>query len=111
MYVTINQAVNFWHELVGCYYSDNGFGGDTAEIYIHTMMEHSNSYAQKMEGNSSEEARRNACQAMYNLCKKFEALYNCKVEFADGASIEVLNQQPLSWRIHLKVVRGDQNGS
>lgn len=42
--ITINQALNFWNQLVKCYYN-NSYGGDSTEIYTYTMMPHSPFYA------------------------------------------------------------------
>ena len=33
--ITINQAINFWNQLVKCYYNNNPYGGDSTEIYTY----------------------------------------------------------------------------
>jgi hypothetical protein len=36
--ISMNQALSIWSELWQAYYSKNGFGGDTAEIYAYRLM-------------------------------------------------------------------------
>lgn len=105
MFISPNQAIDLWDELVDCYYDSNGYGGTVAEIYIHTMMEHSNTYAHNPQSTMCEDESRNACQALYAICKKFESRYKCAVVFEGGEPLEILKTEPLSWRIHLKVVK------
>lgn len=36
--LSLTQALGLWEELVEAYHGKNGFGGDTAEIYMYRLM-------------------------------------------------------------------------
>lgn len=121
MFITINQAIAFWDQLVACYYKTNGFGSDiaevytytmgfgsdTAEVYIYTMMEHSPLFANNPSAPMAEAECLKACRAMLELCQKFARDYDCTVVFADGTPIEDLGSVAFNYRIRLKVIRAE----
>lgn len=44
MYISTAQALTIYDELLKASYGDNSYGGDTAEIYLYTMIPHRPSY-------------------------------------------------------------------
>lgn len=43
--MSTKQALDLLHELELCYYGENGFGSDTAEVYAYQLLPHSPSAA------------------------------------------------------------------
>jgi hypothetical protein len=79
MHLSINQALNFWDQLVKAYHNQNSFGGDTAEVYTFTMMEHSPFYANNPNGDFAAQDIAKATKAMYDLIVRFQDTYKCSV--------------------------------
>lgn len=109
MYITPNQAVKFWDELVRCLHNENGYGGNVCEIYVSTMMEHNSLYANNPVSVLCESERRNACRAMADLIEKFEQYYpDHKVRLLDeveDGDWKTLRTEAYSHRLHFSVMR------
>ncbi len=100
------QAIRLWDELVRCFHGKNTYGGDTAEIYISTMMcGHSPHHARNPTGEWAREDQEIACQNIYAVCKEFCKIYNCRIELLEAPdhSLELLTSTVFGHRIHLRV--------
>ena len=75
--ITVNQALTFYAQLTKCLTNTNGYGGDTAEIYVYTLMEHSPSYASNRESTFAQEDVKQAIDALLRLCARFIADQDC----------------------------------
>lgn len=109
MYISINQALNFWDQLVTAYLNENTYGGDVAEIYLYSMMEHRPTFAANPESKFCKDEVGRAKQAMRDLIKRFESTYLVKVMEAlpIDSDEEEFGEVTLdgTHRYHLKVVR------
>lgn len=104
--LSINQLLDVWNELVRAYYGENGFGGDTAEIYAYQLMPCS-PLAER--GDADAQAHRGAMagQSLRNILLKFSEDFNCSVYINDGNErIGLAGDLFLGGtRVHVKVVR------
>ena len=103
------QAVTLWNELMLAYIGKNGFGGDTAEIYIHSMMAHSSIFAHNY---GSYLCRPSVIQAnldIRNIARTFARHYNVMIQLQEGQLAKMGTGKENSnniyfHRVHLKVV-------
>jgi hypothetical protein len=84
VYLTVNQALNFWDQLVGCYYNCNTYGGDVCEIYLYTMMEHKPTFAHSPNSVFVEDEVVVAKRNILDLIKRFQNAYDCLVTMENG---------------------------
>lgn len=118
--LSINQALSIWSDLEQCYYNDNKYGSDTAELYAYRFMPNSPGveihYLDLPEDNfhykRSKEAYLEAAKSLYNILVHFAKVRDCKVlvEYGSGfKSIEKcegwLLDEIFCHRIHVKIVR------
>jgi len=115
--LSMDQALDVWSELVFAYLGKNGFGGDTAEIYIYRLCPQNPTIdlatkefkETRVYQDAYKEHYQTANRALYELLRKFAHDFSCKVEI-------VMNQHetiPIgSWfykgelfdhRVHVKV--------
>ena len=101
--VSVVQALSVWEQLTQALYGDNPYGGDVAEIYVHTVMPHSPLAAQPL-GESGITLYRAGCRTLHGLCRLFEKRMDAVVTNPDGSSIDdMLDESPYTHRVHLKV--------
>jgi hypothetical protein len=98
MNISINQVLNFWDQLVACFYGVSTFDGTRCEIYLYTMMEHSPTFANNPDSKFCEDGVREAKDAMFKLIARFEERYECTV-LEDGEKPRLEG----TWRYHLDV--------
>lgn len=110
--LSMTQALSIWSELEAAYYGKNGFGTDTAEIYIYRAMPYDPTVA-ALAGvlHESERARSIAADTYDRANESLCALFT---HFAKerGAHIEVEGRELGEWlkgarfihRVHVKVV-------
>jgi hypothetical protein len=67
--LTLSKLLDVWHELELCYYNQNGFGDDTAEIYAYRLTDFApTAYLHGEKSVTRDEARREAgVEAARNL--------------------------------------------
>ncbi len=65
--ISMDQALDVWSELEAAYYGKNGFGGDTAEIYVYRLMQGSPS--------PDDDDYLRANQALFSLLRRFQAMH------------------------------------
>lgn len=112
--MSMPQALELWSELEQCYYNDNGYGGDTCEIYIYRVCPRSPSiemlgdaaFESEIYGDDTRRYYYAACQSIFQICYYYQYHRNCKVELLEGELID-LKTKLFDHRIHLKVVRND----
>lgn len=101
MDITINQALNFWNQLVTAYMKCNTYGGDVAEIYLYSMMEHSSTFTHNPDSPFIAEEVASAKATILMLAKRFEKEYDCSVTQEDGEPLTL----PGTWRWRIQVTR------
>ena len=103
--VSVTQALVLWDQLHAAMNGTNSFGSDVAEIYVHTLMGHSPSFAQSPKSQFSKEPAVQACTALYHFCKMFEEQHDVVITFAEGEPLDELLdvEEPATWRVHLRV--------
>lgn len=82
--LSMMQALSIWEELVEALHDKNGFGGNTAEIYIYRLMP----YVPLLTGSEiSEQSKLDACrqanESLVALIQHFETTH-------DGTSIQIV---------------------
>ena len=101
--ISINQALNFWDQLVRCYYGENTYGGYGCEIYQYTMMEHSPTFARNPDSKFCEDEVKEAKASMLQMIERFEKRYLCTI-LEDGETPTLEG----TWRYHLSVKRMEE---
>src|ERR1035437_8136006 len=75
MYISIEQALSIYDELIDAKNGVHGFGGDVAEIYVFTLMPFSPTYSMENEGKRWDEENRmmekKAAEDFHSLCHIF----------------------------------------
>lgn len=110
--LSIEQILSLWMELEDAYRGENGYGGDTAEVYGYTLMPDSPTAHSPDMPRQFEEARKEqgllASAAVVAICKYFEQQRNCRVYAMssrdEGKRVgKWLLKVPIEHRIHLRV--------
>jgi|SRR3989339_361252 len=98
--LSINQLLVIWGELVSAYFGKNKFGGDTAEIYVSSLMSRS-PLAERGDVEAQARVAALADQSLRNVMLKFSEDYDCAV-YVDGVGLggEKMADSP---RWHVKV--------
>lgn len=105
--VSVLQALSVWEQLTRALYGDSPYAGDTAEIYVYTVMPHS-PLATAPLGESGIALYRAGCRTLHGLCRLFEERMGAVVTMPDGSSIDgLLDEEPYTHRIHVKVKAAD----
>lgn len=109
-HLSIVQLVELWSRLEQCYYGDDAYGGDTAEIYAYTLQSRSPQLEhQPLTDNAAREKLRLAWQArntLFEVCVLFASKRGVGIEI-DGLPLYDWKQQVtyLDHRAHVRVVR------
>lgn len=106
---TTHQALCLYDELVQCYHGTNGYSGNTAEVYVYTMMEHSSLYTLHPEHSALTTEIVSALEDVYRIVQWFQERYTCEITLDDGVPIKrLLNNIPYTThRLHLTIERED----
>lgn len=108
------QALGIWSELEQAYYGDNGYGSETAEIYVYRAMPYSptaHSRCSNPESSLAKEATtevvKNANMSLYNLFKMFAKLRHCviTVEGRPLGKWVITSENGHRWHVHVKSKR------
>ncbi len=99
------QLIRLWSELEQAYYGDNRYGGDTAEIYAYTVMEHSPIFAHA-DGfeQRKQEHYHQAAKTLYEVLTLFETMRECQVYINDMRLGEWLCRDTFDHRVHVRIV-------
>ena len=103
------QVMGLWEDLLDAEHGRNGYGGDTAEIYISRFMNHSSTVAlDRMRGGElSDGARddyREAARTLHALCRVFEERRKVVIEMEEGPLDDLAGNRIFDHRIHLTVL-------
>ena len=82
--VSVDQWLGVWNELVRAYYGHNGYGGNTAEIYSHTLQLNSpaanayrNNEGSEMAKSAYDDQLEIAKDSLIRIAKRFEEEFDC----------------------------------
>lgn len=100
--LSMEQALSLWSELEQAYFKKNGYGGDTAEIYIYRLMPHTPSIG--TFENLAVEAYDCANQAMYELLAMFAEDRDAVIMVAGRELGEWLKTARYHHRVHVRVL-------
>ena len=111
--ISMNQALGVWSELWQAFYGENGYGGDTAEVYAYTLMPHIPALAKETTDDAKssifkeiqEETALSAAKSLYALLSKFSKDNECKIEIEGDELGEWLLKTPFRHRWHVKIIR------
>jgi hypothetical protein len=106
--VSIDQLIGIWTDLVFAYCGQNGFGGDTAEIYAYRLLRFDPRIVH--DGWNKQVRREQAIEArvsMWLILKRFESQMECRCEVDEFKSAWDWFQRTdlFDHRIHVKVVK------
>ena len=119
--VSLFQALDVWDELVMAYHENNGYGGDTAEIYIYRLMEHHPAIALANKDGAPDfavetatESYQKATAALHELMCLFMKSWNCAISIMEtrekGYEVsvghefrELMVKDPITHRVHIRV--------
>lgn len=112
MFISVDQALNLWHELELAYREENRYGGDTAEIYAYTLMPHSPAWARNPDSAIfREDFERLYVNAKGSLCYiigKFMEKYKCGVTIDDANfALWATSSVVFSHRCHIQIKKED----
>ena len=83
MYISIEQALEIYDELIDAKNGVHGFGGTTAEIYVFRLMPYSPCYSMQNEGKSWDEENRmiekKAAEDFHSLCHIFSKKHKVSI--------------------------------
>jgi len=113
------QALSLWSDLEAAYYGKNGFGGDTAQIYVYRAMQHEPFVARLAElGRSvhvhtdadipldvrlAREAYDTAHESLHALFVHFATTHRARIEVEGRELGEWFKSARFDHRIHVKV--------
>lgn len=112
LHISMFQALSVWSELEQAYFGQHRYGGDTAEIYLYRLMEHSpligNGYTNSQTREVRRGASRQSANALCQLCRIFEAERHCTIEINDTRKLEewasIANME-IEDRCRIRVIR------
>lgn len=89
--LSLEQALSLWSDLDDAYYGKNGFGGDTAEIYIYRVLSGVPRQATEIDvtgllGDMAREAFDKANHVLHDFLLKFADHRNVRIE-VDGREL------------------------
>lgn len=108
------QALSIWSDLESAFFGKNGFGGDTAEIYIYRAQRYTPSlsgadpanvmaYDFSISANNVREAYDNANEALCLLFQHFAETREAYIEVDGRALGDWLKTARYTHRIHVRV--------
>lgn len=104
------MIMELWEQLLDAEHGRNGYGGDTAEIYVTRFMMHSSTVTlDRMRGGDLSEGGREdyheACRTLHALCRVFEERRKVVVEMIEGPLDDLVGDRVFDHRVHLRVKR------
>jgi len=117
MYISIEQALNIYDELLDAKNGINGYGGTVAEIYVFRVMPYSPFYSMHHEGKTFDEDNRmiekKAAEDFHTLCYIFAKKHEVSIFVNDLELNTWINQvrsgeSVFSHRVHVEVKKLSQ---
>lgn len=99
--LSIVQLLSLWSELEACYYRKNGFGTDTAEIYMYRLCSWEPSYSSTaVKIRVDTDASEALCAVLQHYAITREASI-----WVDDIPLEEILRHPMRWdhRVHVRV--------
>ncbi len=112
MYISIEQALDIYDDLIAAKDGNHGFGGTVAEIYVFRLMPYSPIYNMHPEGKIYDEENRmlekKAAEDFHTLCYIFSKKHNVEisindVELHDWINKIRTNELRFYHRVHVEV--------
>ncbi len=112
--LSTRQLLVLWSELDDALHGKNGFGGDTAEIYAHTLLSVNpsadSSVSNRLRKEAKESDAKKAAESLYSVLKLFSKMRDCDIfvenkNLADVPKSYPFGIEPIYHRIHVKVKR------
>jgi len=116
MYISIEQAIDVYNDLIDAKNDAHGFGGTVAEIYVYTLMPNSPTYSMKVENNKWDEENRmiekKAAEDFHSLCHLFTKKHNVSItidgiEMHEWISKVRTGEVRFYHRVHVEVTKND----
>ncbi len=109
--LSTHQLLRLWSELDDAYYGKNGFGGDTAEIYVYTIQPArpitDSEAPEEMRREAVREEGLKAAKTLYEVLVLFSRMRNC-LPVIDGRVLAAwLLEEPLDHRVHITIKTSD----
>lgn len=112
--ISMSQALRVWSELWQAYYGNNGYGGDTAEIYAYTLQPRTPSMDMEQPGNSfaglHDKVGLQAAKSLYALLFLFRNKHDCGIQVNGRVLGEWFMSTPFVHRCHVKVENHADSG-
>lgn len=89
MYISIEQAIDVYNDLIEAKNGTHGFGGTVAEIYVYRLMPYSPSYSMhtgKMNDEDNRMLEKKSAEDFHTLCHIFTKKHEVLIEI-DGMDI------------------------
>lgn len=112
MYISIEQALDAYDELVEAKNGTNRFGGTVAEIYVFRLMPNSPTYSMHIEGKYFDEDNRmmekKSAEDFHTLCHLFSKKHEVDIKI-DGVELQKwiegirTGEFRFYWRVHVEV--------
>lgn len=84
MYISIEQAIDIYNDLIDAKNGEHRYGGHAAEIYVHRMMPHAPNYEMFDRGNIFDEDNRmlekKAAEDFHSLCYIFARKHEVSIK-------------------------------
>lgn len=110
--LSMDQALSLWSELEQAYFGKNGYGGDTAELYLYRFMGAcpvATMHPEKMAdsgpvGDTVREDYDTANAAMHDLLKLFAERRDAQIEVEGSELGAWLRTARYTHRVHVRVI-------
>lgn len=118
MYISIEQALDVYDDLIEALHGKHGFGGDVAEIYTFRIMPFSPTYSMHNEGKMWDSDNRmiekRAAEDFHSLCHIFAKKHDASISIDDIELNEWINKIRIEeirffHRVHVKVLKNENN--
>jgi hypothetical protein len=101
----IVELLALWSELEAAYYGENGFGGDTAEIYAYRLQRfHHRPELGDIFKSILDQQKMVAAASMCNVIERFIETHPDIDVYVNGEKYKPsLKESPFEWRWHIKI--------
>lgn len=97
------QLIDIWSELEDAWNKRNGYGTDTAEIYVYKLAVCPPTYWLSKDEKSEREVGAEAAKNLYSILKIFQEKRSCQITINDKPFGDWLLTEPLYYRCYIRV--------
>ncbi len=101
--ISLDQALGIWSDLWQAYYGENGYGGDTAEIYAYRLIGRSPLLTVSNDEELLREIGWEAYKNLQSFLTKFHQEVDCEIKVDDIPLHKWY--EPLIHRCHVQILR------